>query len=674
MKLLPRLRMWWQVRSGHDDTPLDGDSPIWVVSFLFHLALLVVLSIQLIPPKVDRVVEVVVDPIEAPVEPETMPAEFRYVDTDSDRPGADSEFGAELAPQLALEVAPAETVELETPTELRTTGEFVFNDTDVLAMAEKLESVAVKGKAGVAATGASGAVDRIVEEIIRSLEERQTLVVWMFDRTPSMSRQRAEILERFDHVYDQLHAIEATGAAAFAQYAEEPLLTQVCAFGERLDYAFKSPTEDLEKIKSAIRSITDATDTSGVENVFSSINAVVGEYRDLRRIDSRTGDRKRNVMIIVVTDEAGDDTNMLDAAVTACQKYVVPVYVIGVPAPFGRVESEVKWVDPDPNFDQSPQWATVNQGPETLYPERIRLKFAGGREGEDELEFIDSGFGPFGLTRVCYESGGIYFTVHPNRNRNGLRRWETSEFAAYLTHFFDPKVMEKYRPDYVSVGSYQKELQENKARFALVQASQQSWVTPLEAPDLVFPKFDEAAFVNRVTEAQRAAATVEPKINRLFEILKQGEADRELELSARWKAGFDLAYGSVLAAKIRAESYNEMLAMAKTSLKFHDPKNNTWRLMAADAVTTGSQSAKLGEKAKTYLQRVIAEHPETPWALLAQKELDTPIGWRWVESFTQPPTPPSEMQAANNNIVRPPQAEQAQMLAPPKVKRPPPKL
>ncbi len=673
MKLLPRLRTWWQVRSGHDDTPLDGDSPIWLVSFFFHLALLVSLSLLLIPPKVDRIVEVLMDPIEAPIQPEEMPAEFRYVDTDSDRLGANSEFGAEMAPQIALEVSEAESVELETPSELRETGEFIFNDTDVLAMAEKLESVAVKGKVGVAATGASGAVDRIVEEIIRSMEERKTLVVWMFDRTPSMARQRDEILARFDHVYDELSAIEATGAAAFAQYDEQPLLTQVCAFGEQLDYAFKRPTEDLVKIKEAIRSITTTIDTSGVENVFSSISAVVGEYRDLRRIDSRTGDRERNVMIIVVTDEAGDDTNMLDAAVIGCQKYVVPVYVIGVPAPFGRVESEVKWVDPDPNFDQSPQWATVNQGPETLYPERIRLKFAG--EDEDALEFIDSGFGPFGLTRVCYESGGIYFTVHPNRERNGLRRWETSEFAAYLTHFFDPAVMTKYRPDYVSVASYQRELQENQARFALVQAAQQSWVTPLEAPDLVFTKFEEAEFVNRISEAQRAAATVEPKLNRLFEILKVGEADRDLELSARWKAGFDLAYGSVLAAKIRAESYNEMLAMAKTNLKFNDPKNNTWRLVAADTITTGSQSAKLGEKAKTYLQRVLADHPNTPWSLLAQKEIDTPIGWRWVESYTKPPTPPSEMQIANNNNnVRRPQAEAAQMLAPPKVRRPPPKL
>jgi len=114
--------------------------------------------------------------------------------------------------------------------------------------------------------------------------------------------------------------------------------------------------------------------------------------------------------------------------------------------------------------------------------------------------------------------------------------------------------------------------------------------------------------------------------------------------------------------------------MAKTNLKFTDPKNNTWRLVPANTIATGSQAAKLGDKAKTYLQRVANDHPDTPWALIAQKELGTPIGWRWVESYTEPPTPPGEMQPGNNNNVAPPQAEQAQMLAPPKVKRPAPKL
>ena len=54
--------------------------------------------------------------------------------------------------------------------------------------------------------------------------------------------------------------------------------------------------------------------------------------------------------------------------------------------------------------------------------------------------------------------------------------------GAQLSHFFDPQVMLNYRPDYVSIKEYQKLLTENKARAALVQAAQMSWLTPMERP------------------------------------------------------------------------------------------------------------------------------------------------------------------------------------------------
>ncbi|MEZ6076055.1 MAG: hypothetical protein R3C56_10395 [Pirellulaceae bacterium] len=99
-------------------------------------------------------------------------------------------------------------------------------------------------------------------------------------------------------------------------------------------------------------------------------------------------------MFIVVTDERGDDANGLDATIKECRKYAIPVYVIGVPAPFGRDIAYVKYVDPDPKFDQSPQWAEVDQGPESVLPERVRLGF---RDDYANEPVIDSGFGPYAL-------------------------------------------------------------------------------------------------------------------------------------------------------------------------------------------------------------------------------------------------------------------------------------
>lgn len=42
----------------------------------------------------------------------------------------------------------------------------------------------------------------------------------------------------------------------------------------------------------------------------------------------------------------------------------------------------------------------------------------------------------------------------------------------------------------------------------------------------------------------------------------------------------------------------------------------------------------MNDKALEYLNRVITEHPGTPWAYLAKVELRDPLGWEWVEAHT----------------------------------------
>jgi hypothetical protein len=231
--------------------------------------------------------------------------------------------------------------------------------------------------------------------------------------------------------------------------------------------------------------------------------------------------------------------------------------------------------------------------------------------------------------------------------------------------------MRRYRPDYVSVTEYRKRASQNKARAALIQASSQSGLGQMESPQLRFLKTDEGAFATALSTAQQEAAALEPKINSLVAMLQSGEPDRQKETVLRWQAGYDLAIGRVLAVKVRTETYNAMLAAAKRGLKFKDAKNNTWVLKPSDEITAGSQYAKLAEKARMYLSRVVADHPDTPWALLAKRELADPLSWEWTEEFTD--TTPRRMVAAAGNPP-PPAPESATMLRRPPPKRPPPKL
>lgn len=667
--MIQAVKHWWQRHTGQLETPLDGELPFWTASLLFHLVILVLLAMILLPHEQPPELKISAQ-TEEEIELEELPPEIQFDEVPQEEIGADSENSLEVAVSEAPEISDVneDTVEIDLP-EMEV-GEFLTDDDFDEATAESMASIPIRGSVGDSVKGASGAVDRLTQEFINSLTERKTLVVWVFDQSASLMRQREEITQRFDKIYEELGILEAAGHEAFLQHDEKALLTQVCGFGSTFNAMLKEPTDNLDEIKEAISAVP--RDNTGLEYVFSSVIAVAEEYKHLRKIKRSTGDRERNVLIVIVSDEAGDDMERLDQAVSVCKKHEMPVYVIGVPAPFGREVTEVKWVDPDPEFDQSVQWAPVSQGPETIMSERLNLEFTGGEF--DDLEKIDSGFGPFALTRLCYESGGIYFAVHPNRRvGRKVRQFETAEYSASMQYFFESNKMRRYKPDYVSVKTYMGRLNENKARYALVQAAQASKTGALQTPILRFPKLDEAQFVNRVSMAQRTAAILEPKMGELYAILKNGEADRPNETSLRWQAGFDLAYGRVIAAKIRAESYNAMLAMAKTKLKFEDPKNNTWLLAPSNTVSTGGQDAKLAEKARLYLTRVVDEHPGTPWAMLAQRELDTPIGWEWIEDFTEPPPPP-QPRANNNNNNNPRPNPQPRQNAMPKPKRPPPKL
>lgn len=667
MKVVESLRLWWQEKTGEEDTPFDGDAPVWVVSMVVHLVLMLVLAFVTVASTKPALLLTIASPLQPEEEKIEVPEEFAFAETPQEEIGANSVGGTAMALAEAQVISEVSVVPSPTPETISEVANIDINETVLQATAPTFnQNRIVKGAHGEGTTGAVGAIDRITHEIMLSLEERPTLVVWMFDQTASLIPQRKSINERFDRIYEELGVIEAAGNPAFKKHDDKPLLTAVVGFGANVTAFTKKPTDNLAEIKQAVSDMPN--DESGMEQVFSATYMAAEKYKDYRLPDPETNKPKRNVMLIAITDEAGSDQVGLDKTVQLCRRYEMPVYVVGVPAPFGRKESKMKWVNPDPKFNQDAQWGIVEQGPESFLPERIKLEFSSGQKDEDD---IDSGFGPYSLTRLCYETGGIYFAVHPNRNVNrAVSKNETAAFSSHLTHFFDPEVMRKYRPDYVSLAEYQKRLSQNKARMALVNAAQNSMVVPIEKQEMRFVKRDEASFSNALSEAQKGAAKLEPVVNALFEMLKLGESDRPKESSLRWQAGYDLAMGRTMAVKVRTETYNAMLAAAKRGLKFKNEKNNTWILEASDEISVGSQAEKMAAKAKEYLERVVKEHPNTPWAYLAERELKTPLGFTWKEEFTN--LAPERMGAGGNAAA--PANDAAIMLKKPLPTAPIPKL
>ena len=670
--LAHRLRDWWQQRSENQTLSLDADSGAFAASLLIHFGLLLALGlVPLLVPRAKSHLTILAPLAEEEVDVE-LPDEVYFSDEQSEEIGANSADEKGMALSLAPVVS--ELSEIPSATQLTPVAEAEIELNQSIEVATGLHldhNLIVKGAAGEGTTGALGAIDRLTNEILQSLEQRKTLVVWLFDQSASLSRQRQEIHGRLTRIYEELGLLEQAGNPAFKRHRDKPLLTSVYAFGKEVRLVTEKPTDDIEEIKQAVAGIK--LDDSGVENVFSAVWAATSRFKDLRVPSGKPPEPERNVLLVVMTDEAGDDRNGLDKSIALCRRYTMPVYVVGVPAPFGRQETLVKWVDPDKKYDQTPGWGRVNQGPESLFPERIKLNFSAG--SGREAPPIDSGFGPFALTRLAYETGGIYFAVHPNRSTTRtIRKRDTAAFAAHLQHFFDPEIMRKYRPDYVTVEEYMQRLNQNNARKVLVEAARQSWLSPMAPPQIRFVKRNEASFANALSDAQKSAAKLTPKIAALHALLQVGESDRDQEASPRWQAGYDLAIGRVLAIKVRTESFNAMLAKAKRGMKFATKKNNTWILKPSDDVSVGSQLKKQADTATRYLERVVEDHPGTPWALLASRELKDPMSWKWMEEYTNLNPPARRGAGGGGGTPGPAQNDRKKMLKKAPPKRPIPKL
>ncbi|MSR27717.1 MAG: VWA domain-containing protein [Planctomycetaceae bacterium] len=633
---------------------LSRDLPALAASLVLHVVLLLVLALAGVatPPPTRPSVTVIETPLERDEEIDLTPQEMIVSDMPEETGAAGEDQSADVAQSLAPVLDTVSMTPVEASPEL--VGDIQVDPLDALPTATEIDqAIVVRGAVGATTSGAAGAVDRLTAEIDASLQQRPTVVVWVFDQSVSLSAQRKDIASRLERVFQELGADRS-------QRHRPDLQNLVVAFGKNVSLVTKKPTDDVAEVIRAIDAVP--VDDSGVEMTFAAIRSAADSARIYR-----TSAPKKNVMIVAFTDEVGNDQQLADQTAQHCRKLGIPVYVVGVPAPFGMREVRMRYVEFDPKFDagEDEQWAVIEQGPETLFPEVVRV-----RSGAREDEAIDSGFGPFSLSKLCAETGGIYFRVHPNSGERGrVTNQMVAPMAAQIRYFFDPDVMQTYQPDYVSAAKLQQDIAANEAKRALVEAARSTEIQPMESPVMTFPRRDEPSLAGLLSEAQKAAAKAQPRIDAIHATLTAGAAGREAIKERRWQAGYDLALGRVLAAKVRTDAYNQMLAQAKLGMKFQDEKSDTWQLEPSDEVTVGSQTEKLSKQASELLERVVHDHAGTPWAQLAATELRTPLGYRWTERFTGVNTPQMADAGNNINVPAPPTDDQKRKLGPPKPKR-----
>ncbi|HAO72972.1 MAG TPA: hypothetical protein DCR06_10245 [Planctomycetaceae bacterium] len=625
----------------------------WFISLGLHGIVLLCLAGITIDPLIIHAPAIQIEqPISEP-EPEFVfePEELEVSDVDLKELGALSERGVTVAEAISSTKADIPFIpppqNMLVPKSVRIEP-VTFESMGPNEVDQLIETV-VGVNVGVAATGASGAIDRLSLEIARSLEDAPTTVCWVFDQSVSLAGQRQEIASRLKRVFRELsHDSQGDAPAG--------LTNLVLAYGQRFKFIVNKPTRVSSEVVEAIQGIE--VDNSGVEKTFTAIRAAAERLSVTRRVGRSNG------MIIVFTDEVGDDQSLADQVATICRRLGVSVCVVGVPAPFGQRFIEMKYVEFDPTYASVEDWAVVEQGPETLFPEAIQIS-----ENSLSNEAIDSGFGPFSLSKLCYQTGGVYIAVHANRNLRGrVPDRATAPMSSRIRYFFDQELLRDYQPDYVSATKLRQKVASNAAKQSLVTAAAATNLRPMVSPETVFPKKSEGELANLLSLAQRSAAVLQPRVDAIYSQLLRGLPDRERIEEERWKAGFDLAMGRILAMKVRTDAYNLMLARAKSGMQFQRPKSDTWVLRPSDIVNVGSRTEKYADQAREYLRKVVEDHPGTPWAFLAKRELGQPLGYAWDEIHTGINDPPKPRPPGNNN--RPmPRDDKPRSLGPPMPKR-----
>jgi len=493
-------------------------------------------------------------------------------------------------------------------------------------LSNDLGSGQVTGDIGRVVEGYGAALGQITQELIRLMRDEKVLACWMFDASESMEDDRREIRDNFHKVYEEL------GLAAKSddklRYTEEPILTSIFAFNTNATELTQKPTSDIKQIRTAIDKITK--DEGGDENFCTSAASIIAKYGRM------AASQKRKLVLIMVSDESGDDGSKIEEAVELCKRGKVSTYFLGRYSVFGFPYARMTWKDPKYGLTH---WLRIKRGPETPFPES--LQFDGLHERWD---VYSSGFGPYEQVRLCRETGGIFFLL-PGDETNISGR------GSHLERKYELLDMKEYLPDLSARVVYQKERDSNKFRNVIFQVIQR--VNPfvdnqLQMREHHFPMEPEAFAKEGAANFTKAVRALK-LMNEAVVFLETVKPLRDKEESQRWRAHYDLSHAQLLAYRVRLFQYILVLdKIQKEKPQPKDKKSNQWhfvrvpQMLSPDPAQVKQAGVDLDElkaqeeQARKEFQEVIKLHPRTPWANLAQQELNVGFGMSFREHYHDP--------------------------------------
>lgn len=489
----------------------------------------------------------------------------------------------------------------------------------------------VSGEAGRVVEGYGAALGQMTQELVRMMRESKVLVVWLFDESESMKDDQKEVRERFHKVYEELGLVQKHDARL--KLSDEVLLTSIMSFGKGIaeHTADKKPTSNVDEIKKAIDKIQ--VDESGLENTCAAIMSAVSKYQQFAQR------QKRKLILIVVSDESGDDGEHIEEAIQRCKSADAPVYVMGHYSVFGYPYARLRWVDPKTGLTH---WLPINRGPETPFPECLQFDGLHAR-----WDVFSAGVGPYEQVRLAKQTGGIFFMLPGNEdNLIGAGSVEQRKF--------DMLDMQEYLPDLSSRLEYAKARDASKFRDA--QWKVIVTLNPHKDPNKEVLNMQEHGYsIDPAQFAIQGKATFEKALramgmlNEATKLLDSVKKLRDKEPSERWRANYDLMHAQCLAYRVRL--FQLLLSLdqhQKNKPKPRDELKNEWdihrvpQLLEPDKEQIKVTKVDLdelkrqNETARAEYQAVIENHPRTPYARRAEWELQHGFGMTFVDVYRDP--------------------------------------
>ena len=446
------------------------------------------------------------------------------------------------------------------------------------------------------------ALDQLAREILRHLTAHKLTVIWLFDESESMKDDQRAVKAKFSRISSELNLNLGDD-----KKTANALNHVIVGFGDSLHQEISKPTSDLNLIGKAIDRLN--VDPTGIERTNEAVTRVVNEYTKLMKDG-------RRLLLVLITDESGDDGQNVEEARQALVSNGVPLYVIGRQSLFGYDRAHLRYVDP---VTKEVYWPAIKRGPESA--DREILQIDGLHERWEEQP---SGFAPYELARLAKDSGGIYFLLPSEENMRVHQR----EKAYSIT------TLKEYVPSYDNRAAYYARREKSELGRLLHDIIE---ITSKDFSHRRHYSVDPQECYKQIMEEgpkaqQRYKAYIE------FEKrLKAAKSLRDREPDKRWQAHYDLMLAQIVDCEVKTYEYmaciDEMTMLIKQK-KLVPSKQPIPNQLDVSWVINHSQKRKApkGEidkkyvESKTLLETVIKNHPKTPWADLAQDAIDRGFG------------------------------------------------